>query len=144
MAPCTIRGLTHGMAHDGHIHHENYEFTGVGGPTPVSAFGRVLDLCSEDLDPMVYDRHTLRTTLSGSILESTNIGGQVPRLPLATAKSSTQEAKHLWFKASSPKEWPWPATSFWRTVRSSMAMGRHPSPAPTPCRSTMWEAWVQQ
>jgi hypothetical protein len=24
-----------------------------------------------------------------------------------------------------------------------MAMGRHPSPAPTPCRSTMWEAWVQ-
>jgi hypothetical protein len=61
MAPGTVGGLTGGMAHGGHIHRENYKFTGVGGPAPLFAFSRILDLQFEDLDPSVYNRHTLRT-----------------------------------------------------------------------------------
>ena len=68
------------MAYDGHINHENYEFTVVGGPSPMSTFSRVLDLRSKDLDLTVYDEHALRTALSGSILEFTYIGGLVPSL----------------------------------------------------------------
>jgi hypothetical protein len=77
------------MAHDGHIRHENYEFTGVGGPALASAFSRALDLRIRDLDPVVYDGHTLRTALNGCILEFTYIGVQYPLSPLATAKSPT-------------------------------------------------------
>ena len=29
IAPRTVGGLAHGMAHGGHIRHENYEFIGV-------------------------------------------------------------------------------------------------------------------
>jgi len=68
------------MAHDSHIHHENYEFTGIGGPALVSTFGLVLDLSSRDLDPVVYGGHTLGIALSGSIPEFTYIGGPVPSL----------------------------------------------------------------
>ena len=89
MAPHTIGGLAHGMAHGGHIRHKNYEFTGVRGPAPASAFNRVLDLRSEDLDPMVYGGHTLGTALSSSIPEFTYIGGPVSSLAPAMAKSST-------------------------------------------------------
>ena len=64
MAPRTIGGLAYGIAHSGHIRHENYEFIGIEGPAPAFAFNRNLDLHSGDLDPMVYDRHTLGTTLS--------------------------------------------------------------------------------
>ena len=64
MAPHTIGGLTGGMAHDGHIHRKNYEFTGVGGPAPTSAFSHILDLCSRDLDLAAYGGRTLRTILS--------------------------------------------------------------------------------
>jgi hypothetical protein len=57
MAPHTNGGLGHEMAHDSHIRHENYVFTSVGGPAPASAFSRVLDLRSGDLDPVVYGGH---------------------------------------------------------------------------------------
>ena len=80
MAPRTVGGLARGMAHSGHIRHENYEFTSVGGPAPASAFIRVLDLSSRDLDPMVFGGHTLRTALSSNTLEFTYIGGLVPSL----------------------------------------------------------------
>ena len=89
MAPRTNGGLTRGVAHDGHIHHENYEFTGVEGTTPVSVFSHILDLRSRDLDLAVYGRHALRTALRGSIPEFTYIGGQYPLSPPATAKSFT-------------------------------------------------------
>ena len=64
MAPRTNGRLARGVAHDGHIHHENYEFTGVEGTTPVSVFSHILDLRSRDLDLAVYGRHALRTALS--------------------------------------------------------------------------------
>ena len=89
MAPRTVGGLIGGMAHGGHIHHENYEFTSVRGPVPAFTFSYVLDLRFEDLDPTVYVGHTLRTTLNGSILEFTYIGGRYPPSSLAMAKSST-------------------------------------------------------
>ena len=78
MAPCTVGGLTHGMAHGNHIRLESYEFTSVGGPAPVSAFSHFPNLSSRDLDPAIYGGNTLGTTLSGSILEFTYIGGPVP------------------------------------------------------------------
>ena len=71
------------MAHDSHIHHENYEFTGIGGPALVSTFGLVLDLSSRDLDPVVYGGHTLGIALSGSIPEFTYIGGPVPSFAMS-------------------------------------------------------------
>ena len=37
MAPCTTGGLARGMAHDGHIRNENYEFIAVKGPALASA-----------------------------------------------------------------------------------------------------------
>ena len=80
MAPRTNGGLARGMAHGSHIYHENYEFIGVKRPAPVSAFSRGQDLRPRDLDPVVYGEHTLKTTLNGSILEFTYIGGAVPSL----------------------------------------------------------------
>ena len=68
------------MVHGGHIRHENYEFTSVGGPAFTSAFNRTLDLRYGDLDPTVYGRRTLKTALNGSILEYTYIGGPVTSL----------------------------------------------------------------
>ena len=81
MAPRTVGGLARGMAHDGHIRHENHEFIGVEGLAPMSAFSHGLDLRSRDLDPVAYGGHTLKTALSGSILEFTYIGGQYPLSP---------------------------------------------------------------
>ena len=78
MSPRTIGGLTHGMAHGGHICHESYEFIGIEGPTSASAFSHGLDLCFGDLDFMVHGGQTLRTALMGCILESTHIGGPTP------------------------------------------------------------------
>jgi hypothetical protein len=51
------------MAHSGHILHKNYEFISFEGSVSVSAFNCILDLCFEDLDPMVDDGRTLKTTL---------------------------------------------------------------------------------
>jgi hypothetical protein len=67
------------MAHGGHIRHENYEFTDIEGLAPTSSC--VLDLRFRDLDPVVYDGHTLKTALSGNILEFTYIRGQYPLSP---------------------------------------------------------------
>jgi hypothetical protein len=92
MAPRTVGGLTRGMAHDGHICHENYEFISAGGPAPEFAFRRALDLHFGDLDPVVYGGCTQ--------------GGQYPLSPSAMAKSSTQGARGPWLKADSPREWP--------------------------------------
>jgi hypothetical protein len=69
------------MAHDGHIRHENYEFTDIKGLAPTSSY--ILDLRFRDLDPMVYGRHTLKTALSGNILEFTYIGGPVPSVAMS-------------------------------------------------------------
>ena len=87
MAPRTNGGHAHGMAHGGHIRHENYEFTGVGGPAPMFAFSRIPDLRSGDLDPVVYGGRTLGTTLNGSIPKSTYIGGPYPHSSPAMAMS---------------------------------------------------------
>jgi hypothetical protein len=78
MASRTVGGLAGGMAHGGHIHRENYEFTGVRGPAPPSTFSHNPDLRYRDLDPAIYGERTLRTALSGSILEYTYIGGLYP------------------------------------------------------------------
>jgi hypothetical protein len=80
MAPNTVSGFTHGMAHGGHIRHENHEFTGIEGPTPTFAFSSSPNLHPGDLDPVAYDGQTLRTALNSSILEFTYIGGPVPSL----------------------------------------------------------------
>jgi hypothetical protein len=80
MAPRTVGGLAHRMAHGGHIHHENYKFIGAEGSAPASAFSHGRDLRPRDLDPAFHGRHTLRIALSGSIPEFTYIGGPVPSL----------------------------------------------------------------
>ena len=59
---------------------KNYEFIGVKGPVPASAFSRDPDLDPRDLDPTVHGGHTLRTALGGSILEFTYPEGPVPSL----------------------------------------------------------------
>jgi len=80
MVPSTIGGLAGGMTHGGHIHHENYEFTDVGGPAPASACSHGPNLCHGDLDPVARSGHTLGTTPDGSILGFTYIWGPVPSL----------------------------------------------------------------
>ena len=65
MAPCTSSRLAGGMAPSGHIRRENYEFIGVKGSAPASAFSRIPDLHSRDLDPTAHDGHTLGTSLGG-------------------------------------------------------------------------------
>ena len=80
MAPSTIGGLAHGMAHSGHIRHKNHEFISIEGLAPMSTFSHSPDLRSRDLDPMAYGRHTLRTALSGNILGFTYKGGRAPSL----------------------------------------------------------------
>jgi hypothetical protein len=92
MAPPTTRGLAGGMAHGDHICRENYEFTGIGRLALASAFSCIPDLCSRDLDLVVYDGRTLETTLSGSIPEYTYIGARTlthhqPWLGLLSKKS---------------------------------------------------------
>jgi hypothetical protein len=89
MAPCTFGGLAHGMAYDGYIRHENYEFGGIQGSAPMSAYSHGPNLCHGDLHHVARGRHTLRTTLCGSILEFTYEGGQYSHSSLAIAKSST-------------------------------------------------------
>jgi hypothetical protein len=80
MARRTVSGLTHGMAHGSHIHHENYELIGAEGSVPAPAFSCGPNLRSGELDPAVYGRLTLGTTHCGSIPESTYIRGPVPSL----------------------------------------------------------------
>ena len=80
MARRIVGGLAGGMAHDSQIRHENYEFTGVGGPAPASAYSRIPDLHFRNLDPVVYSRRTLRTATDISIPEFTYIGGPAPSL----------------------------------------------------------------
>ena len=72
--------LAREMAHGGHIYHENYEFIGVKGPAPASAFSRSPDLHSIDLDPMAHSGHTLGTPLGGCIPEFTYPEGLVSSL----------------------------------------------------------------
>ena len=80
MAPRTTGELTGGMAHGGHIHHENYGFIGTNGPAPASTIGHSPDLHLGNLSSMVHNGHTPRTTLRGSILESTYPERLVPSL----------------------------------------------------------------
>jgi hypothetical protein len=75
MAPSTVGGLAGGMAHSGHILHENYEVTGVRGPAPASAYIRGPNLRHGDLGPVACGGHTLRTVPDGSIPKFTYIGG---------------------------------------------------------------------
>ena len=80
MAPYTTGGLAGGMALGGHIRRENYEFIGVKGPLPTSAFSCGLDLCPRGLDPVIHGEHTFRTLLGGCIPEFTYLEGQEPSL----------------------------------------------------------------
>jgi hypothetical protein len=80
MAPHTVGGLAHGMAHDGHIHHKNYEFISAKGLAPMSAFSRGPDLHPRDLNPVAHGGHTLRTALGGCILEFTYLEGPAPSI----------------------------------------------------------------
>ena len=75
MAPRTTGGLVGGMAHGGHIRHENYEFTSIKGSALVSTNGHGPNLYNRDLGPVACGGHTLRTTPDGSILEFTYVGG---------------------------------------------------------------------
>jgi hypothetical protein len=143
MAPRTVGGLAGGMAHGGHIHLENYEFTGVRGPVPPSTFSHNPDLRYRDLDPAIYGERTLRTALSGSILEYTYIGGMYPHSSPTMARPFVQEARRPWLMTNSPREWPQLATSFQETTRLSAQMGQRPSPATAPSRPTTREAWVR-
>ena len=81
MAPRTAGELTGGMAHGGHIRRKNYEFISVKRPAPAFAYSHGLAFHHGNLDPMIYDGHTHRTALRGSILELTREGGQQPFLP---------------------------------------------------------------
>ena len=80
MAPCTNGGLAHGMAHGGHIHLENYEFTGVGGLATTSTFSHVPDLRIRDLDlwSMVDTLSKLSSVAASQSLPT--YGGPVPSL----------------------------------------------------------------
>ena len=80
MAPRTVGGLTHEMAHGSHILHKNYEIIGVEGLAPTSAFSRDLDLRSSDLDHVVHGGHNLETAPNDNISEFTYIGGPIPSL----------------------------------------------------------------
>ena len=80
MTPRTVGGLAGGMAHGGHIHHENYEFTNVKGPAPTFAYSRGSDLHPRNLDPIAHGGHTLGTPLRGCIPEFTYPEGPVPSL----------------------------------------------------------------
>jgi hypothetical protein len=61
MAPRTVGGLADRMAHGGHIRRENYEFIGVKGPAPASAYSHSPNLCHGDLGPVARGGHTLET-----------------------------------------------------------------------------------
>jgi hypothetical protein len=80
MAPRTVDGLAHRMAHGSHIHHENYEFLDAEGSAPAFAFSHGRDLRPGGLDPAFHGRNTLRIALNGSIPKFTYIGGPVPSL----------------------------------------------------------------
>jgi hypothetical protein len=75
MAPCTVGGLVSGMAHGGHICHENYKFTDIGGLAPVFAYSHGPNLHHEDIGPMARSGQTLGTAPDGSIPEFTYMGG---------------------------------------------------------------------
>jgi hypothetical protein len=81
MTSHTANELTGRMTCGGQICHENYEFIGVKGPVPTSAFGRGPDLYLESLDPTACGGHALRTVLGGCILELTRKGGPMPLSP---------------------------------------------------------------
>lgn len=78
MAPRTVGELARETAHGGHIRHENYEYTGVKGPAPASAYGHDPNLRHGDLGYVAYHGHALGTAPSGNIPEFTYIGGPVP------------------------------------------------------------------
>ena len=52
----------------------------MGARTPTSTFSHSLNLYSGELDPTVYDGHTIETALDGSIPESIYICGPIPPL----------------------------------------------------------------
>jgi hypothetical protein len=80
MAPHTVGGLVGGMAHDGHIHHENYGFISANGPAPMSAFSHSSDLHLGNLDAMAHGGHTPRTAHMGYFPKFTYLEGLVASL----------------------------------------------------------------
>jgi hypothetical protein len=68
------------MAHDGHIHRENYGFIGANGLALAPAESHSLDFHLRNLGSMARGIHTLETTLKGCILEFTYLEGPVPSL----------------------------------------------------------------
>jgi hypothetical protein len=80
MAPRITSGLAGGMAHNGHIHHENYRFIGANGPALTSTISHNPDLHLGNLGRMAHSGHTPGTTLGGYIPEYTYLEGPVPSL----------------------------------------------------------------
>ena len=68
------------MASTGHIFLGNHAVNRTKGSTPTSTLRCDPDLHPVGLDPVVHDRHTLGTTLGGSIPECTHVRGAVPSL----------------------------------------------------------------
>jgi hypothetical protein len=80
MAPRTTGGLVGGMAHDGHIHRENYGFIGANGPVPAPAISHSPDLHLGNLRPVARGGYTLGTALRGCIPEFNYPEGPKPSL----------------------------------------------------------------
>ena len=99
MAPRIAGELAGGMAHDGHIHRRNYEFTSIKGPAPVTARGYDPNLCHIDSGHVARNGHTLGTASDGSILEFTYPEGPVPSLTEETLSyiASQSSCPHIFF-----------------------------------------------
>jgi hypothetical protein len=80
MVPRITSGLAGGMAHNGHIHSENYRFIGANGLALASTISHNLDLHLGNLGHMAHGGHTPRTALGGCILEYIYLEGSVPSL----------------------------------------------------------------
>ena len=109
MAPRTVGGLAIGMAHGGHIHSENYEFTSIKGPTPMSSYGHGPNLRHGDLGYVSRHRHTLRTAPGGCILEFTYMGGPTPSLATDRSQDFHPESQRHVAQRALPRNGPrWP------------------------------------
>jgi hypothetical protein len=79
MDPHTVGGLTGRTAHSGHIRHENYEFTAIGGPRPHSP-----SAASQTIAPRIWTVWSTVDTLSELPLvvasQSPYIGRPMPSL----------------------------------------------------------------
>jgi hypothetical protein len=88
MAPRTVSGLAGGTAHDGHIHHKNYEFISTKGPASASARSYNPNLSHGDPGRVARSGHTLGTAFGGNISEFTYPEGLVPSSTTSSGQAS--------------------------------------------------------